>query len=138
MSDFFFVTTQSNNAINAMQPPLPDAADAAAEAEAPARVTSLMTIQSLTNFTGVSTVVTALWRLFQSLGDWSWVDSRLLPFGMCLGFGLLSWVASIWDNGASSMKLRDKILGLVIALVNSCIVAAAVLGLNEAIDLSAD
>lgn len=135
MSDFFFVTTQPGNALNAMEPPLQEAADAA---ETPARVTSLMTIQSLTNFTGASTVVTALWRLFQSLGDWSWVDSRLLPFGLCVAFGVASWVASIWDNGASSMKLRDKILGLVVALVNSCIIAAAVLGLNEAIDLSAD
>jgi hypothetical protein len=95
------------------------------EQSKPKQVSDFITVQSLANFSVMSTAITAAWRGAQLA--WAPFASNLVPLILCLIFGLISVIASTPSGRGAWLS------ALFIALINSLVLFSAVVGVDQAI-----
>jgi hypothetical protein len=84
-------------------------------------VSDFVTVQSLTNFSAMTGVITTVWGALQATTHF--FDSRWVPFTLCLIFGVASFISSGIDG-----NIRKWFPALFIALINSLALFGAILG----------
>ena len=110
--------------------------DAPLNANAPAagkvaEVSNFVTVQSLSSFAVAAAVLKTLWELLQSLVGADWPDSYWTPFILSLVYG--AWQLGITLSGTSRVTgLMNIISAAVVAIVNSAILTASIIGITDA------
>jgi hypothetical protein len=109
---------------------LPQAAPGVTPANAPAgdSVGVFITAQSLVTFPVASAVVSVVSQVFQAVVP-ILKDSNLVPLIAAFVVGLLVYAISI----TKQMTSREKLIGLVIAVINCFFLAASALGIDALI-----
>jgi hypothetical protein len=95
----------------------------AAAAEQPSVIN---TPQSALTFAGAPAIVTIVVKVLGEAVP-AWSQSKLLLVGLSLGVGLVIY----WSTAATGLTIKDKVLGVVLALINSFAIAAAALGIEQ-------
>ncbi len=102
-------------------------------AKAESAVSDFLTIQSFTNFAAMTGAITAAWNALQRLTPAAaavWV-----PYVFALGWGFVSLLISIEGlkknkDGTKTVEPGTLVAAIFIALVNSLVLAGAVVGTN--------
>src|SRR4051812_39066248 len=97
-------------------------------------VSDFLTIQSLTNFTVMTTAITAAWRALERVAPTTF-DSLWVPFGFAVAWGVLSVGISLdgLKKPTGGLDRGKFFTALFIALLNSLMLASAILGIETAI-----
>lgn len=110
--------------------------DASAGTEAKPAVSDFLTIQSFTNFAAMTGAITAAWRALQTLmpaASTIWV-----PYVFAFVWAFISFLISIdglktiKKNGTKKLELGTILGSILIAFLNSLVLAGAVVGTNVA------
>jgi len=107
--------------------PAPAAAVAAATTT-PSAVPSFITPASLASVSGGTAVVTLLWQVSKILVGGA-ASTHWIPFVCALLVGGVIYWMSIGDKNVR-MEMKDKVIGIFIAFVNSMVLFTAALGIN--------
>ena len=87
-----------------------------------------VTPQSLVTFPVASFIVMVIWKVLSALIP-SFEESKIVPAVIALIIGIFIYVISFSEQAT----VKDKIIGIVIAIINSFLLAASVLGIDAAI-----
>jgi hypothetical protein len=124
------------NRLTTLPPAAPPAELQAEDKEAPPakvegpREAIFIDYRTLT-FSAAVGLVQMAWLGLQAVEP-SWFASRWWPLGMCLAIGMLVTVANLVDQKV--VKRIDWVGGLLVGLLNSIVMCAAVLGINGTIN----
>lgn len=91
-------------------------------AEQLTQVSAFVTVQALSNFAVMTAAILTAWKGLEITGTWA--DTRYLPFGLCLAYGIVAVVIS----KAAWKAWTDWIPGLFVAVINALVLFAAVVG----------
>ena len=83
--------------------------------------------QSALTFAGAPAAVTVVMRVLGATVP-AWGESKLLLLGLSLLIGLVIY----WSTAPTGLTTKDKVLGVVFAVINSFAIAAAALGIDTA------
>jgi hypothetical protein len=100
-------------------------------------VSDFLTVQSFTNFAAMTGAITAAWNALQRV--WPQTSTLWVPYSLALAFGIISILISLdglKKKGAT--KREPGALGgaLFVGLINSLVLAGAVVGTNVAVSPS--
>jgi len=110
--------------------------DASAGTEAKPAVSEFLTIQSLTNFATMTGAITAAWRALQTLMPTA--STIWVPYVFAFIWAFVSFLISIEGlkttkkNGSRKLELGTVLGAILIAFINSLVLAGAVIGTNVA------
>lgn len=107
--------------------------DASSGTAAKPAVSDFITVQSFTNFAAMTGAITAAWHALQRLtpeaaGIW-------VPYAFALGWAIVSLLISIdglkkTKDGKETLELGTVVGAIFVALINSLVLAGAVVGTN--------
>jgi hypothetical protein len=120
LTDLMVVNTRASAPLDANAP---------GDAQTSGQVSSFVTVQSLSTFTVAAAVLKTLWELTKSLFGAGWAESYWTPFVLCLLYG--AWQLAISFSSDGARNPMQRVSAGVIALSNSAILAASVIGLTE-------
>lgn len=84
--------------------------------------------QSLVTFPGATFAVTLIWSVLRKVGGpEAWCDSEIVPLILSVLIGAIIYLTSVQQGGA----WRDHLMGGSVALVNSFMIASAVIGVGN-------
>jgi hypothetical protein len=86
----------------------------------------ITTKQSAITFAGAPSVVTIAWKVIAAVQP-GLATNKVIPVLMALGVGVLIYIASSKPPGG-----KERVTGFLFALLNSFVIAAAVLGIATA------
>lgn len=99
-------------------------------ADKTAKVSDFLTVQAFANFAVMTGAISLAWQALRQL-DADLFDSRVVPFGFCAVFAVLSFATS---------RLREQdagwtaiVSGVFVAVVNGLVLFSAVLGAQTAV-----
>ena len=121
LTDLMVVNTRTSAPLDANAPGESD--------ETSGQVSSFVTVQALSTFTVAAAVLKTLWELTKSLFGAGWAESYWTPFALCLLYGVWQLAISLSSKGRGAPMQR--VSAGVIALSNSAVLAASVIGLTE-------
>lgn len=84
-------------------------------------------IQAVVMFPGASGLITIVWKVLEKVFP-SWGGDVTIPFGLALLVGISLYLVS----GSQGKTRTEKAVGFFFALLNSCALAAAALGIDSA------
>lgn len=132
MIDFFNIS-RAPQRDNLAPPPPPDGRRSITPPSAgnsgtePDKVGAFITVQSLATFPAASTAVTVVWKVLGAVIP-GVAENKIVPLVVALVIGALIYLMSA-DKGQDA---KAKLAGVVIAVINSFMLAAAALGLDNA------
>ena len=91
------------------------------------KVGAFVTAQSFASFPAVTAIIWTLWKLSYALLPRNWALSLWTPALICLFFGVLLFLIGITDK----MKPKELVIASLIALVNTALLLASVLGTDN-------
>jgi len=81
--------------------------------------------QSLVTFPGATAAVSVVWSVLKKVdGDTAWAEAEMIALLLSIVVGILFYLTSVQPGG----KWRDHLMGGSVALVNSFMITAAVIG----------
>jgi hypothetical protein len=104
--------------------------DASNGTEEKPAVSDFLTIQSLTNFAAMTGSITAAWGALQRLNP-NLFSALWVPYAFAGVFGLVSILISLdglKKAGSEKLELGDVLGAIFIAVINSLVLASAVVG----------
>ena len=93
-------------------------------------VSNFITIQSLTNFAAMTGVITAAWHALQRLTPGA--GAIWVPYVFAGAWAIVSLLVSIDGLRATNNKVGTVVGAIFVALINSLVLAGAVVGTNIA------
>jgi hypothetical protein len=109
--------------------------DASSGTAAKPAVSDFLTVQSFTNFAAMTGAITAAWHALQRLTPEA--GAIWVPYLFALAWAIVSFLVSIdglkkTKNGKETLELGTAVGAVFIALINSLVLAGAVVGTNIA------
>lgn len=92
-------------------------------------ISNFLTLQSFTNFAAMAGAISAAWHALRQLDGA--LGTLWVPYGMAVAWGVISFVMS-WEGLRRERQLGAILAGGFIALVNSLVLAGAVVGTEAA------
>jgi hypothetical protein len=116
----FSVTTHAHTPLDA----------SAAAGTAPATVSNFLTLQSFANFAAMTGAISAAWHALRQLD--TALGSLWVPYALAAAWGVISFVMS-WEGLRKGRQAGAALAAAFIALVNSLVLAGAVIGTDMAV-----
>ena len=91
-----------------------------------------ITLQSFKSFPTMTLVISVIWALFRMLANWG--SSPWVPVGISLLFGTVAYSISVDEKPPETVK--NHAVAAAIALANSLMLAASVLGVGSLSSMS--
>ena len=104
------------------------------EGTSPPQVSDFLTLQSLTNFGAMTGAITAAWNALKVL-DVNRFSTVLVPFAFAFAFAIVSFLISLDGLKDTAGKYNAGVVAgtIFIGIINSLILASAVVGANVAV-----
>ena len=96
----------------------------------PASVSNFLTLQSFTNFAAMAGAISAAWHALRQLD--AGLGATWVPYALAVLWGAISFVMS-WEGLRRERQVGPMLAAAFIALVNSLVLAGAVIGTDMAV-----